>query len=492
MPSLGFDDNALRSILVQLSVQPADVVENEKLEVKGWCKDEKQLAEKVVDAASCFANAGGGIIIVGVSPEEKTSAKFSRCPYRDVNPGWLLARVQDSTHPPVECEVRDITALLSEVSRNSDVNAYALHVPRTRYPGGHITTKGISKIRVGKECRPNFTAQDDRTRTAVYALSVEDLSPGTIAWAIEQHQKKFKYAENWPERWDFLVRARLLEPFLVDGEWKPRFKVPLATLILFGSEAALLRHMPYFETVVKTPTGHRRLRKNIVDSVRELALGGRSVLQTHCPDVPEVTLQELLVNAYIHRCWRTPAPVVITISPSSIEVQNPGGLLPGLHVENLIYCVPAYRNLLLAEGARFIGLCDKIGQGIDLVFRSVLSGGFDFPVFESEDNLFTAHIGFQRSEQFSEFVRRRGGSLPNLDDIIALRVLWQEHEASLAELACALQRSPDVTRRVLASMRAKLMVEPIDAAGVTYRLTSTIQSDIQTIFQSDQLDLFGG
>jgi predicted HTH transcriptional regulator len=57
------------------------------------------------------------------------------------------------------------------------------------------------------------------------------------------------------------------------------------------------------------------------------------------------------MNAYIHRCWRTAAPVLVSIDPGFLEFQNPGELLPGLHVANLLHCVPSYRNLLLAEAA---------------------------------------------------------------------------------------------------------------------------------------------
>jgi hypothetical protein len=54
----------------------------------------------------------------------------------------------------------------------------------------------------------------------------------------------------------------------------------------------------------------------------------------------------------------------MTISEWGFEIKSPGELLTGLSVNNLIHGVPVYRNLLLADGARFVGLCDKIGQGI--------------------------------------------------------------------------------------------------------------------------------
>src|SRR5437660_1143991 len=70
-----FDEKFFRNLFVQLCVQPADALENESLEIKGWCHNEKELTEKVVDAASCLANAQGGVVLVGVG-EESTAQKF--------------------------------------------------------------------------------------------------------------------------------------------------------------------------------------------------------------------------------------------------------------------------------------------------------------------------------------------------------------------------------------------------------------------------------
>jgi predicted HTH transcriptional regulator len=53
----------------------------------------------------------------------------------------------------------------------------------------------------------------------------------------------------------------------------------------------------------------------------------------------------------------------MTISEWGFEIKSPGELLTGLSVNNLIHGVPVYRSLLLADAARFVGLCDKIGAG---------------------------------------------------------------------------------------------------------------------------------
>lgn len=390
----------------------------------------------------------------------------------------------------MECTVCDLSELLEEVCDCLGANLFAVEVPRSHYIGGHVTSAGISKTRVGNECRPRYTAEDDQTNAPVPDATFEDLSLTSIRWAMGEHVRRFsRPTATWSDTAEFLMQPRLLDPFLVAGEVTPRYRVRLAGLLLFGKENVVSRRVPFFETIVKTGSGVHRIRKNIVESVRELALGEASIIRQHCPRLEPVVLQELLVNAYVHRCWRTAAPVVINLVGEEIEIQNPGDLLPGLHVENLIYCVPAYRNLALAEGARFIGLCDKIGQGIDLVFASVLSGGFDFPIFESSANCFTARVPLKRSDEFCEFVRKRSQTLTNLDQIVALRFLWANDEGTLPDLCRAMQRSEQGARRVLTEMVKKLMVEPADQQGFAFRLTHNVRSDIEAVGQSNQLSL---
>jgi ATP-dependent DNA helicase RecG len=105
-------------------------------------------------------------------------------------------------------------------------------------------------------------------------------------------------------------------------------------------------------------------------------------LYSLCPQIPERCTKEVLMNSYVHRDYRISSPVVIRAMDDAIEFENPGGPCTGLSSESLLHSTPGYRNFLLAEGSRHLGLCDKVGRGIDAVYQSVLVQGLDFPVFE--------------------------------------------------------------------------------------------------------------
>jgi ATP-dependent DNA helicase RecG len=480
-----FDAASVRKIIADLLTQTADEVESEQIEIKGWCNSDRELSEKVAEASACLANTSGGIVVVGVVEGVTLGRKFSPCPHSVVNANWLQTCVHNLTRPPVECTPFDASGVLSEVAGTRGDNLYVLRVPRSRCISGH-THKNISKVRVGKQCQPQYIAEDDRTSALLSQVSMDDLASGSIDWGITQHQKYFKPPTAWADRTEFLAQARLVEQHLPEEEYQPQALPSYAALLLFGKAATIERHAPFFETVVMADGGHISIRKNVIDCVRDLCIGPGSILRSRLPCIPPEVLKELVVNAYIHRCYRTAGPVIIQISESGLEIRSPGELLTGLSVNNLIHGVPVYRNLLLADGARFVGLCDKIGQGIDLIFKGVLSDGLGFPEFESGGNLFIARIPLVGSAEFKEFVRKRSQSLNQLDEIIVLRLLWGRRAAAFGEICSAMQRKGEFAARVVSEMCKKAMIEQVDGA---YRLEPVLRRDIETIFQSDQLPL---
>jgi predicted transcriptional regulator len=84
-------------------------------------------------------------------------------------------------------------------------------------------------------------------------------------------------------------------------------------------------------------------------------------------------------------------------------------------------------------------------------------------------------------------VKKRAQALSQLEEIIALRLLWQRESAKLSELVPIIQRREDVVFRLLEQMCRKGMTE--ECEWRTYRLSPIIREDIKNIFRSSQLDL---
>jgi ATP-dependent DNA helicase RecG len=275
---------------------------------------------------------------------------------------------------------------------------------------------------------------------------------------------------------------------LPDEEQFPQIRVSVAALLLFGEEQSVHRHFPTFEVIVVAPDRERRLRSNIVDTYRTLCASRNSLLPSLCPAVPIKSIRELVVNALIHRSYREPCPIVVRVRSNEVEIESPGSLPAGLSSDSLIRCIPVYRNFLLAEGARYLGLCDKIGRGIDDVYEQVLAHGLGFPVFHSDDNHSSVRLPLEASKEFQHFLVKRSQALSQLDEIIVLRYLFDHEVAAFRDLCQVMQRSPQFAHKILSEMTRKLMIEPLDSKGPDWRLTPTVRNDIEQIFRTDQYD----
>jgi len=484
------DNKKLRNLFVQLCVQPASVLESDTLEVKSWCSSEKQLSEKASDSSACLANAHGGILLLGIEDGDCGMRKFSASPHPNVTPEWIAQRIQDGTVPPVEIRVVDASSVLREATELAVAQCFAVFVAKSRRVGGHQTVGGLSRIRNGKDCRPYYVAaEDDRTKAPVSFAQIESLSVGSIGWAIQQHKKKFGLSsEQWESEIDFLSHIGLVEnPSQCSDAQRPP-SITLAGLLLFGTEGSLRHHCPGLETIVVSRMEEKRLTTNIVDSFRQLCGTRNSILPSLCPMIPERCIREVLMNCYVHRDYRIHSPIVIRATDEAIEFESPGGLCTGLSAETLLYCTPIYRNFLLAEGARYLGLCDKVGRGIDAIYESVLQQGLGFPVFENGDNHFTTRITLSGSKEFQQFLKIRAGSLSQLDEIIVLRFLFDRETATFRELSAAMQRGSSFTHRILSEMAHKSMIESDSSLNLEWRLCPIVRSDIQNIFKTDQYD----
>lgn len=463
----------VKKLIARLVSDTPDEVETELVEIKSWCHDKNEFAEKAAEAAMCLANTRGGTVILGV--KEGARCGFSPSPYPEIDCDWLSARIQALSVPPVTCTVDDISSAVTDYARIG-CNAYAITVPKSTRISGHRSTKGISKIRVGKQCNPVYTTiEDDFSACVVPGSSVTDLCEKSVEIGREGYRRKFGVAVD---REELLAKAGLL----ADGTGE----LTLAALLLFGSESALQRRLPANEVLVLTPFGEERWHTNIVSSVERLC-GGRSRVVACCPKLDSLAHREAVVNALIHRCYRTPAPVKVTVEKQTLQIRSPGPLLGLLSAESLLQCVPTYRNFLLADAARYVGLCDKIGQGIKLIYRAVLSGGFNLPIFEGASDSFGITIRLAEDVEFRRFVETRSESLDALEYLVVLNVLWSRDSAPAGVLQKAMQLGEGRARRVLDEMVRKLMIQQ-DGGDASFRLSEAVQHDRRAI-SGDQLPL---
>jgi ATP-dependent DNA helicase RecG len=113
-------------------------------------------------------------------------------------------------------------------------------------------------------------------------------------------------------------------------------------------------------------------------------------------ELPEEALREAVLNAIAHRDYRSTSCVQIHIFKDRVEISNPGGLVPGLKVEDLGK-VSRPRNILLFSMMERMDLVETVGSGIKRIRDAMKDYGLDLPRIESGDDWFS--VTFTRKPQ---------------------------------------------------------------------------------------------
>ncbi|ETR69668.1 MAG: ATP-dependent DNA helicase RecG [Candidatus Magnetoglobus multicellularis str. Araruama] len=96
--------------------------------------------------------------------------------------------------------------------------------------------------------------------------------------------------------------------------------------------------------------------------------------------IPINILREVIINALVHTDYsHQGSPICIAFFDDRIEVENPGGLLPGLTVEDMKQGVSQIRNPVIARVLRELALIEQWGSGIPSIFCEAKANGLAEP-----------------------------------------------------------------------------------------------------------------
>ncbi len=117
---------------------------------------------------------------------------------------------------------------------------------------------------------------------------------------------------------------------------------------------------------------------------------GRGVNAPGTPEIPEVVIEELLVNALVHRDYLISAPIRLFIYDNRIEMISPGHLPNNLTVEKIRAGNANLRNpILVSYAAKGLLPYHGLGSGIQRALDAWPE--IDF-IDDREAGLFTARI----------------------------------------------------------------------------------------------------
>lgn len=340
--------------------------------------------EALADYCVALANEGGGTIILGVTdqrPREVVgTAAFAE-------PG----RTEAGLHQRLGHRI-PVEEFFHEGKR-----VLIVHVP-ARLPGTVWNHKGRFFKRAGDELTvlsgdelrtifaetgPDFSAE------ICPAGTLADLDPAAVAdfrtrWARKAGNPRIA---TWDDR-QTLTDAELL----IEG------RLTYAALVLFGTRAALGRHLAQAEIVFEYRSSeasgpaadrveyregfflcHDALWKKInLRNDRQSYQDG--FFRYDIPTFDETAVREALLNAVAHRDYRLGGSVFVRQYTRRLELVSPGGFPPGITTENIVDQQNP-RNRRLAEALAKGGLIERSGQGMNLMVEQAIRQSKALPNF---------------------------------------------------------------------------------------------------------------
>ena len=189
-------------------------------------------------------------------------------------------------------------------------------------------------------------------------------------------------------------------------------------------------------------------------------------------------------NALTHRDYTRLGAVHVQLRGDHILVTNPGGLVQGVTVESILVAGPRPRNPRLADIFKRVGLVERTGRGVSIIYEGLLRTGHPPPDYTRTTETAVTVIlpGGPGDLEFVALIVREENRRQrpfSVEELLLLGHLWRERETDTAEAARLIQQNEAAARRVLERLVESGLVE---ARGHTrarrYHLSATVYREV--------------
>ncbi len=436
----------------------AESLESQTLDFKRQSDSTKDSQHVIAEAAACFANSGGGTIVVGVADSETGSLAFLGT---DLDPVSLRRRIHEVTDPHLDVRVEEIFfsgVRLLEVSVQEGLDVHSARQRVTRRLEDQclpMTTAEISRLHEERRGGDWSAGDSGRSLSSIDSgallqirLLLRRVASETLRLLGEGDVESLVAALGLSTSSGTLTRAG--ELLLCHDVDEP------------GREVLVYQHR---ETMGGEVNAGRRWSGPLITGIVELlafieARLGTTPINLHSgqqiqiEDYPFIAVREAIANAVMHGDHRDHRPVCIEHSPEVMEVRSPGPLVSGISPSNILTHPPKPRFPSLAEALRSLGLAEKWGQGVDRMYREMIRTGRSVP-----------SVSVQEGAEPETVVRFHGGApntrvtkfiatLPDFeqndtDTLLTISILVNRRTVNADQLAAVLQRDRESTQAVL-------------------------------------------
>lgn len=340
--------------------------------------------EKLVEYCVALANEGGGKIILGATDRRPRKVCGS---WAFAEPGRTEAGLFERLRQRIPIEemlLPEGRLLVVHVPSRLPGAAWQIHGSYLKRAGDDLVAMTADELReIFGEIGPDFSAQPCPGAT------MKDLAPEALQEFRARWAKKTRDERRlaWSDQ-ELLINAELQ----VDNQ------LTYAALVLFGTHAALGRHLAqaevvfeYRSTEASGPAADREEYRegffcfhdalwNRINLRNDRQSYQEGLFRIDLLTFDEVPVREALLNAVAHRDYRLGGSVFVRQYPRRMEIVSPGGFPPGITLENLLDQQNP-RNRRLAEALAKCGLIERSGQGVNLMVESAIRQGKQLPDF---------------------------------------------------------------------------------------------------------------
>lgn len=469
--------------------------ENLTVEFKSWVhtKDMKERISLAVDELVAFANAKGGTVYLGVEDDGTVTG----C--TDYETQKIMESIYDRTRPALFTDI--------EVIRYGKKDVLAIKVDQdgTTY----ATSDGRCLKRLGRNSKPYYPDEMSNKYTSVQSpdFSGQILSDSTVedinAMEIYHLKEKLKIRDpksSLPELEDmsFLRDLGLIK------EDKGIDKLTVAGLLFVGKETSINRLLPqaeviylhYSESNMEEYDSRLDLKQpiiSVIDRLTEKIQNTNKIVNVQVglfrlevEDFSEKVFQEALLNALSHRDYLNMGAVYVKHYPDRIMIENPGAFPDGITEKNIITHPSTPRNKLIAETLQRLKYVQRTGQGVDIIFREMVSSGKPYPQYHVYNEAVALTIFSAIDDvNFVKFIASEQDKIQKmlpLSELMILRYLTEHKRIMLSEAQDLTQLPAAEARKSCNDLIKNGLIE---LSGKEYMLTAkvyeAIKSDVEYV-----------
>lgn len=455
--------------------------------------DRSKLPDReLIEALVCLANAEGGELWLGVEDDGTPTGLHAEHHLLEGLAGMVAARTSPSLNLQVEALDLD------------GVTVARIHVPKSQ--GEVATTGGVYlRRRLKHDGTPECVAMLPHERSSrassfglldvsaqpVAGATLADLDPlerERLRQAVQQYGGDRVLLELDDEALDGALLLTARQP---DGT-----RVPTLTgLLLIGRETSLRQLVPThefaFQVLAQQAVRFNEFRRfpllkaldwletnfRPYNPEEELQVG---LFRVPVPKVDLGAFREAVANALVHRDYHGRGAVHVRLEDDALVVSNPGGLVDGVTLANLLVTEPRPRNPALADAMKRVGVVERSGRGVDKIFRGMLKFGRPAPDYSYTTaqsvvlRLPTAEADLDFRRLVVEHERATNAELP-IDSLIALAALREAKRVTADELAVQIQRDTASAKRTLEALTEAGLVEAHGSTrGRSYTLSASL------------------